>query len=180
MSTLKIFNEADAGTPLVVTSDAAEIASELKAIGVRFERWESPVVLAPEAAPEEILHAYRPYLDRLMGETGAGSADVIKMTPDHPQAAALRDKFLSEHIHTEDEVRFFVRGSGHFVMHLDGRVYDAHCAEGDLISVPANTRHWFDAGSAPDFIALRIFTDTSGWVAHFTGDEISARFPVAA
>ncbi len=180
MSTLRIFDEANPDAPLVATSDAARMAAELKSIGVRFERWESPVAIAADASPEEILEAYRPYLDRLMGETGAGSADVIKMTPEHPQAGTLREKFLNEHIHTEDEVRFFVRGSGHFVMHLDGKVYDAYCTGGDLISVPANTRHWFDAGSAPDFIALRIFTDTSGWVAHFTGDQISARFPVAA
>jgi 1,2-dihydroxy-3-keto-5-methylthiopentene dioxygenase len=91
----------------------------------------------------------------------------------------MRAKFLSEHIHTEDEIRFFVHGGGHFVMHVDGKVYDAYCEAGDLISVPANTKHWFDAGPAPFFTALRVFVDTSGWVPHFTGDEISARFPVA-
>lgn len=179
MSGLRIFDETKPGAPLLDTGDAAVIASRLDRIGVRFERWDSPVALAPDAGPDAILEAYRPYLDRLMGETGAGSADVIKMTPDHPQAAVLREKFLSEHIHTEDEVRFFVRGSGHFVLHTGGKVYDALCEQGDLISVPANTRHWFDAGARPDFIALRIFTDQSGWVAHFTGEAISAQFPVA-
>lgn len=179
MSTLRIFDEASPDTPMLNTSDPVAMATELNAIGVRFERWDSPVTLETNAGPEAVLDAYRPFLDRLMGETGAGSADVIRMTPDHPQVAALREKFLSEHIHTEDEVRFFVRGSGHFIMHVGGRVYDAFCTQGDLISVPANTPHWFDAGTAPDFTALRIFTDTSGWVAHYTGDAISARFPVA-
>lgn len=178
MSTLRIFNETSPETPLLDTGEAAAMGAELGRIGVRFERWDNPVTLDPAADPEAILDAYRPYLDSLMGETGAGSADVIKMTPDHPQAATLREKFLSEHIHTEDEMRFFVRGSGHFVMHVNGRIYDALCTEGDLISVPANTRHWFDAGTEPDFIALRIFSDTSGWVAHFTGDAISSRFRV--
>ena len=32
----------------------------------------------------------------------------------------------------------------------------------------------------PSFIALRVFTDTSGWVAQFTGDDISNRFPAVA
>jgi 1,2-dihydroxy-3-keto-5-methylthiopentene dioxygenase len=114
-----------------------------------------------------------------MGAAGAGSADVIKLTPDHPQAGALRAKFLSEHTHTEDEVRFFVHGAGNFILHLNGRVYDAHCTQGDLISVPSGIRHWFDAGPEPFFTALRVFTDTSGWVAHFTGDTISERFPAA-
>lgn len=179
MSRLTVYAENAPAQPMLRTEDADQIAQALGAIGVRFERWESPVALSPDDSAEAILDAYRPYLDRLMGETGAGSADVIKLTPDHPQAAALREKFLAEHIHTEDEVRFFVHGAGNFIMHVDGRVYDAHCEQGDLISVPANTRHWFDAGEAPFFTALRIFTDTSGWVAHFTGDDISARFPAA-
>ncbi len=180
MSRLTVFSDAAPGTPLVATEDPAEIARELAAIGVRFERWESPVTLSPEDSAETILAAYRPYLDALMGETGAGSADVIKLTADHPQAAALREKFLSEHTHTEDEVRFFVHGAGNFIMHVDGKVWDAHCVQGDLISVPANTKHWFDAGDKPFFTALRVFSDTSGWVAHFTGDGISGRFPAVA
>jgi 1,2-dihydroxy-3-keto-5-methylthiopentene dioxygenase len=180
MSSLRVFDAAAPAAPVLTETDPSRIAEALSGIGVRFERWESPVALAPDEQPDVILAAFRPYLDRLMGETGAGTADVIKMTPDHPQAAALREKFLSEHIHTEDEVRFFVHGSGHFVMHVGERIYDTECSEGDLISVPADTRHWFDAGPRPDFTVLRVFTDTSGWVAHFTGDAISERFPVAA
>jgi 1,2-dihydroxy-3-keto-5-methylthiopentene dioxygenase len=179
MSRLTIYQDSTPDEILVQTEDAGVMASELARIGVQFERWESPVALSPDDSAEVILAAYRPYLNTLMGVKGAGSADVIKLTPDNPAAPALREKFLSEHQHTEDEIRFFVHGSGHFVLHVEGQVYDALCEQGDLISVPANTKHWFDAGPAPFFTALRVFTDTSGWVAHFTGDDISARFPVA-
>jgi 1,2-dihydroxy-3-keto-5-methylthiopentene dioxygenase len=177
MSRLTVYRDDAPGTPVLQTDDAQGIAAALRPIGVRFERWESPVALSPDDAPEAILAAYRPYLDTLMGELKAGSADVIKLTPDNPNAAALRQKFLSEHTHTEDEVRFFVHGSGNFIMHVDGHVYDAHCTQGDLISVPAHTRHWFDAGEAPFFTALRVFSDTSGWVAHYTGDKVHEAFP---
>jgi 1,2-dihydroxy-3-keto-5-methylthiopentene dioxygenase len=179
MSRLTVYEETAPEALVLRTADPAEMGAELARIGVQFERWESPVTLSPEAPAEAILEAYKPYLDTLMGAKGAGSADVIKLTPDNPAAPALREKFLAEHRHTEDEIRFFVHGAGHFVMHVDGRVYDAMCEAGDLISVPANTRHWFDAGEQPFFTALRVFTDTSGWVAHFTGDDISTRFPVA-
>lgn len=179
MSRLTIYRDDAPDSPLLKTEDPAVIAKELNAIGVRFERWDSPVALSPDDEADKILEAYRPYLDGLMGDSGAGSADVIKLTPDHPQAAPLREKFLNEHRHTEDEVRFFVHGSGNFILHLNERIYDAHCTAGDLISVPANVKHWFDAGERPFFTALRIFTDTSGWVPHFTGDDISARFPAA-
>lgn len=179
MSRLTVYSDTDPDTPLLRTEDGAEIAEALRAIGVRFERWDSPVKLAEDAPAEAVLEAYKPYLDGLMGESGAGSADVISLTPDNPNAPALRQKFLSEHTHTEDEIRFFVRGAGSFVMHVDDRVYDAHCTEGDLISVPAGIRHWFDAGTAPRFTALRVFTDATGWTPHYTGDAISERFPVA-
>jgi 1,2-dihydroxy-3-keto-5-methylthiopentene dioxygenase len=179
MSRLTVFKDHHPNDPVILTEDAAQMSAELGLIGVQFERWESPVSLSPDDNADVILDAYRPYLDTLMGAKGAGSADVLKLTPDNPNAPALRQKFLSEHIHTEDEIRFFVHGGGHFIMHVNGKVYDAYCEAGDLISVPANTKHWFDAGDKPFFTALRVFTDPSGWVAHFTGDRISDRFPVA-
>jgi 1,2-dihydroxy-3-keto-5-methylthiopentene dioxygenase len=57
-------------------------------------------------------------------------------------------------------------------------VYAVLCEKNDLISVPANTPHWFDMGPNPDFCAIRLFNNPDGWVAHFTGDEIAARFPL--
>ena len=178
MSRLTVYSDADPDAVLLRTEDAGEIARELGPLGVRFERWESPVALPGDAPSEAILAAYRPHLDALMGEGEAGSADVLRMGPDTPAAPALRRKFLAEHTHTEDEVRFFVAGEGSFVMHAGGRVYDARCTAGDLISVPAGLQHWFDAGAAPSFTALRVFTDMSGWVPHYTGDTVSERFPV--
>jgi len=170
----------DAATNAVLqdTRDAAEIATALSAIGVRFERWE--VADLPEGADADaVLAAYKPRLDALMGETGAGTADVIRLTADHPQAEALRTRFLAEHRHTEDEVRFFHEGAGNFILHVGGRVYDAHCTRGDLISVPAETHHWFDAGTVPHVTALRLFTDTTGWTPHYTGTDMSERFPAS-
>lgn len=160
------------------TTDGDAIARELAGIGVRFERW--PVADLPAGAEADaVLAAYKPRLDAFMGETGAGTADVIKLDPSHPMKDAMRAKFLSEHTHTEDEVRFFHEGTGNFVLHVGGRVYDAHCARGDLISVPANVTHWFDAGTEPDFTVLRVFTDTTGWTPHYTGSDMAERFPAA-
>ena len=175
MSLLTI-KDAATGTLELSTSDAAEIAAALAPINVRFERW--PVANLPAGADAEtVLAAYRPQLDAFMGDTGAGTADVIKLDSSHPQKDALRAKFLSEHTHTEDEVRFFHEGAGNFIMHVGGKVYDAYCTQGDLISVPANTHHWFDAGTEPHVTALRIFTDTTGWTPHYTGTDMSERFP---
>lgn len=89
----------------------------------------------------------------------------------------LRRKFLDEHTHSEDEVRFFVAGSGLFSLHLGSQVFEVRCEQGDLISVPANTKHWFDMGPEPSFVAIRLFTNPTGWVAHFTGNQIAIQFP---
>lgn len=178
MTKLTVYADNAPGIVAFQSENPDAIVPVLREINVGFERWEAPVAIAADAPAETILDAFRPYLDALMGETGAGSADVVKLTPDHPQAAALREKFLEEHTHTEPEIRFFVAGSGHFVLHENGKVYDILCEKDDLIQVPAGIKHWFDAGTKPSFTALRVFTDTSGWVAHYTGDKISNHFPV--
>ncbi len=179
MSALTIYDDAQPGVAVLRTEDVTEIADTLAAVGVRFERWDLPTELTPDDSAEDILAAYRPHLDRLMGPGGAGSADVMKLNGAGPAYPAIRQKFIDEHTHTEDEVRFFVHGSGHFVLHVNGQVFDAHCTQGDLISVPTGVKHWFDAGEEPFFTVLRVFTDTTGWTPHYTGEKISALFPAS-
>ena len=103
-------------------------------------------------------------------------ADVISLPAGDPRASDMRRKFLSEHTHGEDEVRFFVAGQGLFTLHVSDRVYEVLCEAGDLIGVPALTRHWFDMGPNPDFVVIRLFNNPEGWVASFTGDAIADRF----
>lgn len=180
MTRLRIYDAADGATPTLDTDDAARIAGALKPIGVRFERW--PLRDLPEgASAEAILAAYAPEVDRLKAEQGYRSVDIVSLAPDHPDRAALRGKFLSEHRHAEDEVRFFVAGEGLFTLHADDeRVYAILCTAGDLISVPAGMRHWFDMGPRPSFTAIRLFENPEGWIANFTGDTIARRFPLYA
>jgi len=102
---------------------------------------------------------------------------VLRLAKGTPNTAPMRQKFLSEHAHTEDEVRFFVEGSGAFYLHLAGNVYQAICVRGDLISVPAGTPHWFDMGPDPEFTAIRWFNNQEGWVPNYSGTDIATRFP---
>ena len=177
MTMLTVFNDNDPATVLQQTPDASAIAQALDQIGVRFEQWSTRDDITSETSPEEVLAAYQGDIDRLKSEGGYLTADVISLAADNPAKDELRKKFLDEHTHSEDEVRFFVRGNGLFYLHKAGKVYAVLCEQGDLISVPANTTHWFDMGSAPDFTAVRLFTNPEGWVANFTGDDIAASFP---
>ncbi|HEU4664449.1 MAG TPA: acireductone dioxygenase [Dokdonella sp.] len=177
MSRLRIYDDTRADAPLSTHTDHAAIARELAAVGVRFERWQASQPVVPGASQDEVVAAYRGDIDRLMREEGYQAVDVISLTPDHPDRAALRQKFLNEHTHSEDEVRFFVAGAGQFTLHLGGKVYEVLCESGDLIGVPDRTRHWFDMSESPYFVAIRLFTNKEGWVADFTGDDIASRFP---
>lgn len=177
MSFLKVYSANQPEQALQTLTDGASIQSALAAKGVRFERWQASQPLSPTSGQEEILAAYDNEVTRLKNDNGFQTADVISLNPDHPDKAILRQKFLSEHTHSEDEVRFFVRGQGMFYMHLEDQVFVVGCEKDDLISVPAGTPHWFDMGDAPDFTCIRLFTNPDGWVAQYTEDHIADRFP---
>ncbi len=178
MSHLTIYAEDDSNSVLLSTDDFEEISTVLGTAGIRIERWKADRELADDADNDTIIAAYQPEIDRLIGERGYQTYDVVSMNPDHPDKDEFRKKFLDEHTHGEDEVRFFVRGHGLFVVHADDKIYSMLCEKDDLISVPANTRHWFDMGPNPTFTAIRLFNNPEGWVAKFSGDKISSRFPL--
>ena len=176
MSLLTVYRNADPSQAQVFR-DPGDITKRLQGIGVSFERWEANQPLADDADQQAILAAYRDSVERLMKQHHFKSADVISVGPDFPDKAALRAKFLAEHTHSEFEVRFFVGGHGLFCLHPDEHVYAVYCKKGDLLSVPAKMKHWFDSGAEPDIKAIRLFTTTEGWVAQYTGDDIASRLP---
>jgi len=177
VSRLRVFDENDPATPLLSTSDRAEMAAELAGIGVAFEQWDASRPIAPGDPHDVILDAYRTDIDRLVEANGFRTVDVVSIAPDHPDRGEMRRKFLDEHFHKENEVRFFVAGSGLFTLHAGGKVYEVLCEAGDLIAVPDSMTHWFDMGPEPSFVAIRFFTEPDGWVGHFTGTDIAQRFP---
>ena len=165
------------GQTLETLRDAAAIGAALGELGVQFEQWQANAPLAADADQEAVLAAYAGDVERLNEQYGFQSVDVVALGPDHPQKAEMRQKFLAEHTHADFEVRFFVDGSGLFYLHVGDRVYMMLCEKGDLISVPANTTHWFDMGEHPNFKCIRFFTTPDGWVGNFTGSDIATRFP---
>jgi 1,2-dihydroxy-3-keto-5-methylthiopentene dioxygenase len=175
MTTLAVYR--DNAELIEATHDFETIANRLHGIGVLFERWQADRKLDDGASQEDIIAAYRGSVDRLMKHYNFKSADVISMTPDHPDREALRNKFLDEHTHSDFEVRFFVDGQGLFFIHADDRVHAVLCQQGDLISVPADTPHWFDMGPEPQLKCIRLFTTPEGWVADYTGSAIAKQFP---
>ena len=176
MSQLQVFADGDDGQLLQSNTDPVAIADILKAAGLRFEQWDTGRAVRAGDGAQAVLAAYDNEIQQLVAEEGYQTVDVISLDASHPDKDALRQKFLSEHTHGEDEVRFFVAGRGLFSLHVGDKVYEVLCEKGDLISVPANTPHWFDMGPRPSLVAIRFFNNPEGWVARYTGSAIAERY----
>lgn len=183
MTVLQIMPEDEPDVVSLRTTDLEKIVAELAPLGVTLDRWDADAELADDADQDAVLAAYREQVEQLSAEGGYQVVDVVRLRPDDSdpewpaKARAARTKFLDEHTHDEDEVRFFVEGTGCFYLHADGRVYAVVCSTGDLLSVPRGTTHWFDMGERPRFTSIRFFQGEDGWVGNFTRDSIASRFP---
>ena len=158
--------------------DVSEIRMFFNQRKIFFDQWTCDIVFKDTATQEEILEAYSEDLKPFMEKGGYETADVISINKLTDNYDAIRAKFLAEHTHSEDEIRFFVDGEGTFWFHLEnGEIFNLLCQKGDLISVPAGTKHWFDAGKKNPFVkAIRIFIDMSGWIPHYTGSGIEDNY----
>ena len=142
----------------VTLRDPSAVRQFLDVRGIVHERWSADRDLPSGATNEHVLAAYDYLLKPLMEKSGYQTADVIRVDGHTPNLEGIREKFIREHTHREDEV------------------FALLCEQGDLISVPANTKHWFDLGASPKVRAIRIFTDQTGWVPHYTNSRIDQRY----
>ncbi|KTS05271.1 1,2-dihydroxy-3-keto-5-methylthiopentene dioxygenase [Microbacterium testaceum] len=179
MTLLTVWKETDPSTPVLETTDEAEIREALAELGARFSRWEIRDVPAG-ASQDEVLALYAAEIGEVKEREGYTLVDVVALDPVQDNYDEVktpsRQKFLSEHKHDDDEDRYFAKGAGVFYLHANEKVHAVYCEAGDLISVPANTTHWFDMGTAPHYVSVRFFHDDDGWVGHFTGSPIAESF----
>lgn len=160
-----------------------EIKEALGKVNIEFQRWDELSMRTDQEnlTDKEILNLYQEEIETINDLYGFQSVDIINVKPDFSkseQFSSMRKKFLDEHTHADDEVRYFIDGSGLFYIHKDDQVYGLLCTAGDFISVPAKTEHWFDMGSQPDFKCIRFFTEESGWIPQYVEKSLSPAFPL--
>ncbi len=153
---LQWLEPSDSGTP--ISQD------DLTAVGVFTQRLEVAT------------DAYQPALDELKAARGYVEQDIVELSPQTPELEALCEKFVGEHLHTDDEVRYVLQGEGIF----DLRSKDDHWMRvtveaGDLIVVPAHLHHRFLLTSRQEIRCVRLFKDRSGWVPHYRHASESER-----
>lgn len=176
MSALTIYDES--ATLLHYTENPVEITELLQQAGILFTRWPAKHVVQDNMQNEEILSLYQTEIAKFVAEGGYSSVDTISLHANHPDKETIRNKFLAEHTHSEDEIRFFVRGQGLFNLHIADKIYAVFCCQNDLLSVPAGVPHWFDLGENPHLTAIRFFNNPDGWIANYTGSTIALKFPL--
>ena len=161
---------------------SGEIAERLTSIGIHYERWPTDPTVDGSTHHDQILAHYDTEIQRINEKFGMSNVDVMSVTPDFAsdpeERAAVRKKFLGEHTHSEDEVRYFVDGGAIFYFHCRSGVHSLIGTRGDLVGIPAGTKHWFDMGESPSFTAIRFFKSEDGWVANYTGDPHVDRYPL--
>ena len=157
--------------------DPQEIRDFLEPFGIWYEKWDVEGRIGEDATNEEILEAYAPEIERLKEKGGYVTADVINVSPAVEGLDAMLNKFNKEHTHSEDEVRFTVKGGGIFHIHPDnGPVFAVQVESGDLINVPEGMKHWFDLCSDKTIRCIRLFLDTSGWSPHYTESNVHENY----
>jgi 1,2-dihydroxy-3-keto-5-methylthiopentene dioxygenase len=145
--------------------------------GIYYERWPLEERVDPNADQEKILNAYASELKPIMEKGGYITADVINVNPDTPNLEAMLDRFRKEHTHSEDEVRFILKGRGLFHIHpKTGPVFAIQVEAGDLINVPKGTQHWFDLCNEKTIRAIRLFQDKSGWTPLYVERSVHERY----
>lgn len=160
----------------------AEMASLLKGEGLTCRNWDVSKLreglrgnyTLTEAEKAEILAVFKEEAESLKAEGGYVAADVVILSEKTPDLETLLGKFSREHHHSEDEVRFVVDGHGIFTIRgRSGRYVEITVGPGDLITVPAGTRHWFTLAEDRRIKCIRLFQDPSGWAAIY--DDAPAR-----
>jgi len=160
-----------------VIDDPKQIVEFLKPYGIWYEHWPVDGRIGKDANNEEILTAYSTEIERLKHECGFVIADVINVNRETPGLDAMLAKFDKEHTHSEDEVRFTVRGGG--VFHIDpdgGPVFAIEVRSGDLINVPKGTKHWFTLCDDKTIRCIRLFEDPSGWTPEYVENGVHQKY----
>jgi len=144
--------------------------------GVLYEHW-NPAKLREDLQEkftltdeekQEILNTFDAEIRDLAERRGYRTWDIITLSEATPNLEELLTKFENIHTHTEDEVRAITAGQGIFIIKGSDDVgyFDVELQAGDVISVSENTPHFFTLMENKKIVAVRLFIETEGWIAH--------------
>ncbi len=104
---------------------------------------------------------YQSTMDGLKKKNGYIEQDIVELKPAMPNLQEICDKFVDEHRHDEDEVRFILLGEGIFdIRSQKDQWMRVKVEQGDLIVVPAGRYHRFTLTEKKNIsaTAMAVFT----------------------
>ncbi|GIP37313.1 acireductone dioxygenase [Paenibacillus sp. J31TS4] len=115
-----------------------------------------------------ILSTFEEEIKDLAKRRGYLTWDIIALSEATPNLEELLVKFEQVHTHTEDEVRAITAGNGIFIIKGSDDVgyFDVELTAGDVISVPEHKPHFFTLMDDRQIVAVRLFIEKEGWIAH--------------
>ena len=160
--------------------ESDKVAEFLKSQNVLYEHWDAGKLpsrlqeqfVLNDEEKKEILASFDLEIRRLADRRGYKTWDLIALSDATPNLDALLKKFEDVHTHTEDEVRAITAGNGIFIIKGTDDVgyFDVELTRGDVISVPENKPHFFTLMQDRNIVAVRLFIETEGWIAHSFSD----------
>lgn len=135
---------------------------ELKKVGCTYWRMNT------EKYEEGDKYLEDPDLVKLREELGYSYTDMVVVSQEKlPNYLEKLKSFFTEHLHTDDEVRYFVDGSGYFDVRSgkDEWVRIA-MSKGDMMSLPAGIYHRFTLDDTNYAKVIRLFVGEPIWTPH--------------